>query len=84
VNRQKERKEKRKRMTELEREREIRSPTFEMKNKIMSSQKCDVIQNPKKNNSIKKFRTLSGGKKYFFRHEMIFHLKTKQTYKMIF
>ncbi len=38
MNRQKERKEKRKRMTELEREREIRSPTFEMKNKIMSSQ----------------------------------------------
>ena len=50
MKRQKERKEKRKRMTELERdrEREIRSLTFEMKNKIMSSQKCDVIQNPKK------------------------------------
>ncbi len=46
VKKQKERKEKRKRMTELE--REIRSLTFEMKNKIMSSQKCDVIQNPKK------------------------------------
>ena len=46
MKRQKERKEKRKRMTELE--KEIRSPKFEMKNKIMSSQKCDVIQNPKK------------------------------------